>query len=233
MKERPILFSAAMVRAILSGAKTQTRRVVNRQPRLNYPGAKTWAERKGSIRWGWYYDDCTQPRATVYDAEHDCQFVADCLYGEVGDRLWVKETHAFYSLNYEDTGKWHPTDRDVCCHYRCGIPSVMEERIDEWRPSIFMPRWASRITLEIVEVRVERLQDISEADAKAEGLISDEFPIGGEHVMKYGLEGWQHGWFRQSPVDAYARLWDSINGTTHSWNSNPWVWVITFRRVEP
>lgn len=101
------------------------------------------------------------------------------------------------------------------------------------KPPRNFPIWVSRITLEITGVRVERVQDISPEDAISEGLLSDEFPIGGDSVQKYGLEGWQHRHWRQSPVDAFEYLWDSINGrrTGCAWKDNPWCWCISFRRI--
>ena len=179
MTERPILFSAPMVRALLAGTKTQTRRVVKRN-----------AYEK-SI----HADQFAPPTCA-------------CPYGQPGDRLWVRETWA----------KWGRDDQ-------CGEgPSVTHEPIyradgspwdeqDKWRPSIHMPRAASRILLEITSVRVERLQDISEADTVAEGIPAGEV----------------------SPADAgrfaYRLLWESINGPD-SWAANPWVWVLEFKRVE-
>lgn len=267
MKERPILFRAEMVRAILDGRKTQTRRIVKlgesevlekEQRKIGFEfapeqavaGDLSWVAALGGSKEGveqlrrcqqlsvpvrhpddtaTRWDDC--PRNRIY-----------CPYGEPGDRLWVKETHAFYSLNFEDTGKWHPSDRDLCCHYREGLPSEMEQQIDKWRPSIFMPRWASRITLEITSIRVERLQDISEADSNAEGI---------ETVSAGNFGAWKNYRFKtshprrgtvltdeehrlvgyQCPVRSYRSLWEHINGLG-SWAANPWVWVIEFRRID-
>lgn len=143
----------------------------------------------------------------------------ECPYGQPGDRIWVKETFRLA----------HKTTTEAKVIYRCDDHEVWGA---PWKPSIFMPRWASRITLEITDVRVERVQSITPEDAEAEGLISDEFPIGGNYVKKYGLEGWQHQWFRQSPVDAYERLWDSLNAKRgFGWSVNPWVWVLEFRKI--
>ena len=194
MKERPILFSAPMVRAILSGAKTQTRRVVKQ-------------DREGLL-------DCKPTPA--WDAFWQC---VACPYGQPGDRLWVRETFgdctpgadAVVGTKWERP--WYRADADdygLLGHDGEG-PVYVEDVL--WRPSIHMPRWASRILLEITDVRVERVQDISDRDARDEGA---------EHIGD--CEG--------AYVAGFRRLWEAINGDD-SWAENPWVWVVTFRRVEP
>lgn len=211
MRERPILFSAPMVRAILSGEKTQTRRTVRPQPDVARPGdistGTAFAARSTS-------DDKHLGRLGA---------VIQCPHGQPGDRLWVRE--AWQHANHPDG----PYRSGVTVHYRAdyiddphgpGGEKSPEGRYRTWRPSIHMPRAASRITLEITGVRVERLRDISEADALAEGLT----PTPG---------GWWSGAEGQAaptPQGAYALLWDSINGPG-SWGANPWVWVIEFRRI--
>lgn len=186
MKERPILFSAPMVRAILAGTKTQTRRVV-----------KQHLERLGDGDW-YAFDHkglnyrVNARHTTVAAWAHLLQF---CPYGQPGDRLWVREAWS----GADDPSHKH------CVHYRAD-----GERATRWRPSIHMPRWASRIALEITGVRVERLNDISEADCRAEGLG--------------GTVDRAHHWYRV--------LWEQINGPG-SWDANPWVWVIEFKRVSP
>ncbi|WP_186083797.1 hypothetical protein [Burkholderia gladioli] len=182
MKKRPILFSAPMVRAILDGRKTQTRRV-----------AKEFAGRDNL--------DAILRRFPNQQG---------CPHGEPGDRLWVRETWGQYQLAPEDIV--YRADED----FPCGSPK-------RWRPSIHMPRWASRITLEITGVRVERLQDISEADAIAEGIehTSDGFSVDeGRHFHAARAR------------DSFASLWDGLNEARgHGWEANPWVWVIEFRRI--
>ena len=200
MKERPILFSAPMVRAILSGQKTQTRRAAKpvRHPDL-----------------GNTYD----PGALVL--EHEPQHVIDraCPYGQPGDRLWVRETW----MDLSGTGVEPITGSRSRYAYRADTPAgsygdeTRKEYGLKWRPSIFMPRGASRILLEIVSVRVERLNDISEADLEAEG-IQELIDAGVDH------DG--------TPLDTYRVLWESINGA-NSWDKNPWVWVVEFKRIEP
>ena len=197
MKERPIIFSAPMVRAILEGRKTQTRRIVKPQPEP-IPD-DVWQSRHYDNGWWWA---CSQARTMV--AVRDMS--AFCPYGSTRDRLWVKESHALCNAignNYTNiiwrAGPW-----------RNGIePSA------KWRSPIHMPRWAARITLEITDIRVERLQDISEADAQAEGVT--------ESIVLPGDRG--------SFVASFGYLWQQIHGPK-SWAANPWVWVIEFERVE-
>ena len=194
MKERPILFSAPMVRAILDGRKTQTRRVVKPQPSQEL------------------LDDYAQIRRERGVQKDDAEMLSECLpcpYGFPGDRLWVRET---WARDDEDGALMYRADvgcdDDANAWERGRIEGVSRYR---WRPSIHMPRWASRITLEITDVRVERLQDIGEEDAEAEGIPRSDV----------------------SPPDmgrfAYQQLWESINGPD-SWAANPWVWVIGFKR---
>lgn len=203
MKERPIIFSGPMVRAILAGRKTQTRRIVKPQP--NSMGASGW-------HWnGWRWQD--HPGTTLRGPDEECP------YGQPGDRLWVRETHAIYG------------DREQhVIHYR----ATHQSEGSGWKPSIHMPRWASRITLEIASVRAERLQEISEEDAKSEGARRfDELPS----VHPFGQDArWSMG--SPSSTDqcltnarfAFANLWESVNGPS-SWDANPWVWVIEFNRA--
>lgn len=187
-KERPILFSGPMVRAILDGRKTQTRRVVKPQPCQQMVPVDFTLD-QSSRRWS------------------DRQSLWNCPYGRPGDRLWVREAWA--------------ADRCYDHLKPCEIPEGStihrgEEIVSGWhkkRPSIHMPRWASRIDLEVTGVRVERLQDISERDAKSEGVwpLPPNPPIRGHQR-------------------AFKALWGHINGSD-SWAKNPWVWVVEFRRI--
>lgn len=198
MKERPILFSAPMVRAILAGTKTQTRRAWPVQPP---PG----------VRIGWVPGKTRAGR-----------------YGKPGDRLWVRET--WYCDDYRvqrgpyikpDDMNVDEAQRDGTLVYRASSgdrPYEAEQPI--WRPSIHMPRWASRITLEVTAVRVERLQNISEPDAQAEGIVPQG--DGG-----WALADTTH--YSSTAVSSYCSLWESINGPG-SWGANPWVWVVEFKR---
>jgi len=199
MKERPIIFSADMVRAILEGRKTQTRRVVKGL------GSKLGDEYMTELSNG-----------------ERVETVTLCPYGQPGDRLWVKET---WMPDAPRDGTWDDTVFYGCkgsplswipdrfrepahCLFRA---SWAESPLTGWRSSRFMPRWASRITLEIVNVRVERVQDISEDDAQAEGV----------------------DWSRwTSAIVPFVNLWNTINAKRgYDWDSNPWVWVIEFKQV--
>lgn len=211
MKERPILFSGPMVRAILNGTKTQTRRVVK---------CPVWT---GGV------DVIERPRHThVYGT---VATPIPCPYGLPGDRLWVRETWTEVAGPCRDEDPEEFRRQRVGVVYRADSPSDILD--GTWKPSIHMPRWASRLTLEVTGVRVERLQDISEADALAEGVQKDWFNDGGESPGRYlyftaqTLEGCGH----DSGVKAYRELWESINGPG-SWEANPWVWVVKFRKVE-
>lgn len=198
MKERPILFSAPMVRAILAGTKTQTRRVVKPQPRrvdggVPFGDGPAWAH--------------AEPGSAMIR----------CPYGQRGDRLWVRETWAPEQYDADAT-----TIAQIEASVR--MPAYAADFSGQpaykWRPSIHMPRWASRITLEVTGVRVERLQDISEADAIAEGIVR----------APYGWWSGREGSSSPTAIGAYALLWEQINGPG-SWDANPWVWVVEFRRL--
>lgn len=186
MKERPILFSGPMVRAILEGRKTQTRRI--------------WKPRKI------WQDECEDGYSMPHFVDGDGEFHDQpCPYGQPGDRLWVRET-------------WRVADGGTKYYEYAADRSVLREAVDEaccvkWKPSIYMKRAASRITLEVVAVRVERLQDISRGDAMAEGCPFANKADGGD------------------PRIWYSWLWNQINGDG-SWDANPWVWVVEFRKVE-
>lgn len=194
--ERPIYPRGPQIRAILEGRKTQTRRVMKPQPTGQPVTTTTPGNQFGAI---WPYDDGTEKYCA-------------CPYGQPGDSLWVRETWA--------VGPWHrstkPSELPPYTEVFYHADNVNHSHF-AWRPSIFMPRWASRITLRVVNVRVERLQDISESDAIAEGIKQDA----------NGL--WLPGGY-DTLVLAYRDLWDSIYGKTHPWNSNTLVWVLEFEK---
>ena len=202
MKERPILFSAPMVRALLKSRKTQTRRVVKPQPAS---GVRPSPFSKSGLEDG-----------------HGREL--RCPYGRPGDRLWVRETWA-RPITLDPGPTIYRADYPAC------VPSYYENvpPADEvvWKPSIHMPRSACRITLEITGVRVERLQDISEVDAKAEGCepidLCDHIRQSCSDIGCPGPTNYRGG---------YQSLWESINGPG-SWDTNPWVWVIEFKRIKP
>lgn len=198
MKESPIIFSTAMVQAILDGKKTQTRRIIKPQPHDDPSSSMPWV------------DDGPTPSGAGR-CGHSLT-TSECPYGQPGDRLWVRETWA------ENPGKMYHDDPEVV--YKTdfdGFYSTLEPW-GKWKPSIHMPRWASRITLAITKIRVERLNDISEADTLAEGIApdNDNFAAGGT---------WRNG------RSVYQELWESIYGNG-SWAENPWVWVIEFEVVK-
>lgn len=225
MKERPIIFSGHMVRAILDGRKTQTRRV-----------ARSLSVYQDRSRWSYVIRTGRHSTISLDTVEEAARF---CPYGVPGDRLWVRE-------------KWRPSWTDgMCTRIEYAADGALSVDVTEhlchakavrggdpargiyWRPSIHMPRWACRLVLEVVSVRVQRVQDISEADAIAEGVRD----IRGERIDS-------ECWIKASVLSltttrghtdaqrhraAFWDLWESINGKG-SWTANPWVWVIEFRR---
>jgi len=204
MRERGIIFNAEMVRAVLEGRKTQTRRIMKVQPESNQLGLLRITDSTNRSYIGKYH--WAESNAT---GNHVRSKLFACPYGAVGDRLWVRETWA-------EAGGSAPELQLHRANYPAHVPSHYEnvppaESI-RWRPSIHMPRWASRITLEITGVRVERLQDISEEDAKAEGAPTECCVIGDKHFL------------------GFRSLWRSINGE-ESWQANPWVWKLSFKLV--
>jgi hypothetical protein len=245
VKERPILFSAPMVRAILFGEKTQTRRVVT---------LPKWIAKRGgdlnapSTFRDPGFGDGEYLHVAIDEADPGLKTVhrVRCPYGEPGDRLWVKETHQYADWT-EDGMPWirYAADYAERFHDSGSIPEAWGEKLTDiweglsaaenvaidgkardraWRPSIHMPRWASRFTLEITSVRVERLETISHRDALAEGVrVWERW----EAERAGSVEVNSH-----DPRDAYAELWESINGVG-SWALNPWVWVVEFAQVQP
>lgn len=225
MKERPILYSAPMVRAILEGRKTQTRRIVKNPEWL-----------------GCLTGDCPHERQT----ECDAALVAQCPYGVVGDRLWGRETIRAIELpngrdgvHFPADGAFQPIENSQEAAERWGKVFSYRGGRGLTVPGIHMPRWSSRILTENTEVRVQRLQDISEDDALAEGIVCERVIVGincygGKPVeemgdryfwgMAHDREGCEDG------ITAYAQLWDHINGKG-AWDANPWVWAVSFRLV--
>lgn len=224
MKERPILFSPAMVQAMLEGKKSQTRRII------------TLREFKSSDTPGydWTFRD---HRCLWHDYKAD-RFVREkCPYGTVGDRLWVRESgwiddeKRFFA--YHST----PTLSRCADDPRGVFIEVAPEEVSSWSkddyekggwkrcPSIHMPRWASRITIEVIEARVQRLQDISDEDILAEGI-----PENPEGVFPQSI-GWLTSWRKSQ----FQKLWDSLSGKKPgcAWKENPFVWAVSFRRVDP
>ncbi|EMG36581.1 hypothetical protein PCS_02593 [Desulfocurvibacter africanus PCS] len=207
MKERPILFSGPMVKAILDGRKTMTRRVVKPQPAgadINSALGGKWLSKR--------FNGLALPKIVDLPME--------CPYGQPGERLWVRET-------WQQVGSCDPGYLVFRATYpRClpsGLENVPQDIRDagyRWRPSIHMPRWACRLALEVVSVRVERLQEISEEDARAEGANIYDWEYG-------------NGEAPENDREAFRCLWDSINAKRgFGWGVNPWVWGVEFKRVE-
>lgn len=231
-KARPILFSAPMIGAILAGRKTQTRRVLPTRWQACDEIEPATTPTGGEIPNRWM---------NHYEGEDADVALLACPYGVVGDRLWVKETWQLvrptdWEGNYVEAvelwddkiPKHEPASDARRSRWRVWYgadlfgrdedPTIVRANrkdwmVQSWRPSIFMPRWASRITLEITDVRVERLQSISEEDAAAEG-VDPMVVLPGDVV---------------SHVAGFGMLWDSINHKRAPWDSNPWVWAISFK----
>lgn len=221
MRERPILFNGAMVRAILSGAKTQTRRAVKVPPAFDFIGG-SGDDRNDPANWGAEDEDA---RWWALAAGPDTDHVLPCPFGQPGDRLWVRENGLEYRrtrlfIHDATPGRWWtPEDGGrYGASYGQAITRESLLRDHKVRPSIHMPRWACRLVLEITGVRVERLQAISEADALAEGVDASSV----ESFTRAGVE--------RPAGFAFRDLWTSTGG---DWDSNPWVWAIDFRRVTP
>ncbi|HCI4556533.1 TPA: morphogenetic protein [Klebsiella quasipneumoniae subsp. similipneumoniae] len=204
-----MIFNAEMVRALLSGRKTQTRRIIKPQPE---------ATLSGSLSGKWL----SRPLNGLLLPKIE-DIAIHCPFGVVGDRIWVRETFQEPLFDYDLMDSYckdpTPFEKPEFCVYKAdGVPAPEFYDADDelhccWRPSIHMPRWACRILLEITNVRVERLKSISDGDAIREGCSTADM-MSGDCV-----------------ADVFARLWASIYGSD-SWNANPWVWVIEFKRVE-
>lgn len=206
MKERPILFSGPMVRAILSGQKTVTRRAISSKLTSQFDEPRGQAD----VEAGYPFVEC-------HDGFHPAKMF--CPYGQPGDRLWVREAWAQINVAQAPGESW-------VVYREC------DNRTDyggPWKPSIHMRRRDSRILLEVTDVRVERLQAITWEEALDEGIGDHRFdcdrPVepDGYPACSCGSVGY---------VDAFAELWNTINGTG-AWDANPWVWVVEFKRIEP
>ena len=226
MKEKPILFSTPMIQAILEGRKSQTRRIMKPQPhRIATEVIKSSQFKKGDFIARFKYLD-----EEIYEITN----IFKCPYGQPGDTLWVKETYYAYGMwlrnGHNKSGKQSFRFSDTTLtgfkyHY-CDdppenvLPNTKRE-VYGWfkRPSLFMPHKAARILLRVIDIRVERLQDISEEDAIAEGVSLPNYVDQAIRDVRY-----------PDPSTIYAELWESINGKG-SWDANPWVWVIKFERI--
>lgn len=213
MKERPILFSTDMVRGILDDKKTQTRKIVNHKSLLH--------DQVEFDSVTWYSDRSTEYRFIMDDLSW--QIDIQCPYGDSGDALWVRETY-FDTRPYKHT-PFFCADPDFL--YRADKANI---GCHPWKPSIHMPRSAARIFLRITDIKVERLNDITEEDAIAEGVAPINNLNMEQRVHNYNNPSNPHPW---SHREGFMELWDSINFKRASWESNPWVWVITFERIRP
>jgi hypothetical protein len=214
MNEHPIIFSTPMVQAILSGIKTQTRRVVKPQPPEIWNNCQKLFNPDGS-HLGWSFFNSKDP-----DFHGSLKRKREFPYGRIGEQLWVRESF----------------NNDWCDHaiYKANGGSAKEagyKHEPRWKPSIHMPRKLSRIILEITDIRVERVQDITDEDAKAEGvtdLITELRAPTHRTLKKNGTE-----WALTNLQNEYAYLWDKINGKRgFGWEKNCWVWVIEFKRIK-
>ncbi|HFO1715052.1 TPA: hypothetical protein ACHI9W_000272 [Klebsiella pneumoniae] len=259
MTERGMIFNSEMVRAILDGRKTQTRRIMKVQPEPS-------KSRPGDF---WFSSKKLESMVHVSDLVPGNSPIADCHlffqghccpFGAVGDRIWVRETWGVVSHELDEDGRiqpWTPDRPATAIHempfgngyysghaiyaadgdFTWGDDDGYEDGRSCWKPSIHMPRAASRILLEITDVRVERLNAISPEDAESEGLECTNFTGFGDEP---GLPSYpepdvyfdplKKQW-KEYPPEAFAGLWESIYGEG-SWQANPWVWVIEFKRVE-
>lgn len=208
MKERPIIMTAESVRAILAGAKSQTRRLIDlREFGPSDTHGYDWTFRDRKARWQDF------ETARLIESKW-CRF-------HVGDRLWVKETWTHDADSIDEAQAQHEDAVSASqVYYRASLPNDEAETFPRWVTPPYMPRWASRLTLEVVEVRVQRLQEISEGDARAEGCRGVRGAVG---QLLPGPP--------RTAREGYERAWDRINGKRVPWAGNPWVWAITFQRL--
>jgi hypothetical protein len=206
MRERPIIFSAGMISALLNGEKTQTRRVIRFPKRVvaqDFTVRDVCEDGGGNwVAWEVAHPDNANFTKKAYPNGEGFR----CPYGKRGDRLWVKET-------------WVQVDYDLMDVYRADCDAAAEDAVYKlgfkWTPAIFMPRRASRITLEIADVRAQRLQDIATEDAVAEGCPGCRPDLPNSHAVAW-----------------YSAIWNGLNAKRGlGWDTNPWVWALTFRRI--
>lgn len=233
MKQRPMLFTGPMVRATLDGRKGQTRRIMNPQPEGEPRPLEQWSHGIARACGKSPTDDEIKqhveklrgrvfPFTTGYS---DGLVSYPCPYGRPGDQLWIRETWGAHFM-YDDVKPseiYHEDGDSLWCRATSDDKPISGRCVGsqrgKWRPSIFMPRWASRILLEITDIRVERLQAISQDDCRAEGC-----PGGHDSIPDYG--------YSATPREHFEWIWESINGKGSFYAANPFVWVIEFKRVE-
>ncbi len=242
MKEHSILFSGPMVRAIREGRKTQTRRPIKHP---EYFGCLT--------------GDCPHMFQAECDAAIAVWAKESCPYGVPGDRLWVRETFAVFCVTDYSRGDILNSSAQVGIGYRADHKTgnladgdggynfrpvegddriaqarlIAEDHYHEWRPSIHMPRWASRLTLEITDVRVQRVQEITEEDSRAEGAYLNGIVAGDARCGTRDYWHFSEKIGGNTAKDGFEHLWESINAKRgFGWDSNPWAWALTFKCVE-
>lgn len=214
MTERGMIFNAEMVRAILDGRKTQTRRIIQSAAKnMQARGHEVISHRAPGDKWYGDHVYSMRDRSGVWQDFTNEEFLAKCTFGQTGDRIWVRET-------FGDCG-----ERLV---YRADTDDGAKCKVNRWTPSIHMPRAASRILLEITDVRVERLNSISEEDCWAEGIEAIDGLFENTEIIDMALK---IGCCVEDSKPMFALLWQSIYGDD-SWQANPWVWCISFRRIK-
>ncbi|WP_418611627.1 hypothetical protein AB4W76_22260 [Klebsiella pasteurii] len=258
MKERGMIFNGEMTRAILDGRKTQTRRIMKVQPSEDFTPMNMALETDYKARW--YTPGIVDKDGYLQPASKEVFGVSNenegysCPFGAVGDRIWLRETWGVVSHELDEDGRiqpWTPDRPATAIHempfgngyysghaiyaadgdFTWGDDDGYEDGRSCWKPSIHMPKAASRILLEITDVRVERLNAISEEDAKEEGVgTAVWFAAKGIPESEWTSLG-EHGAMQASYINRFATLWETIYGE-ESWKANPWVWVIEFKRVE-
>uniref|UniRef100_A0A6M3LT89 ASCH domain-containing protein n=1 Tax=viral metagenome TaxID=1070528 RepID=A0A6M3LT89_9ZZZZ len=207
MTKRPILFNSKMVSAILEGHKTQTRRVIKPQPDFSgviYPSLLKW--RRFRSKWGAFPQNASKGSIPI--------FAYNCPFGKVGDKLYVREKFQLSKGDFASTLEEELNKKPQVLYYASDSPRYRDK--DKWRPSIHMPKWASRITLEITDIRVERLQDIGYTEMKKEGCLPVNCCGGMTETL---LE------------EYWIPLWNSVAKKEYQWNQNPWVFVISFKKA--
>lgn len=236
VRERPILFQGAMVRAILAGTKTQTRRAIKYTARRPIDflggGGKDGPDWNDPSCWGYETSEGGEWVVLRRDNRDPETYALPCPYGRPGDRLWVREAFMHEPADYCWEASVSIPSRPASTVYRADYPNSQPG--EGWKPSIHMPRNLSRIDLEITEVRVERLQAITDADAVAEG-VEDTAQLGACFVDE-SVRTWRdytdpERLACKSAAVSYRTLWERINGPG-SWDANPWVWAVSFKRVE-
>lgn len=222
MRERPILFSAPMVRALIAGTKTQTRRIVKAPPKW----WDTWSDGERDQPTGYTRIEPSSDGLFIQGLGAASSPAKPSPYGSKGDRLWVRESLVLRDVSWHYEADSAPVELGLGDPRTGAMISWGHHNERERCNSIHMPRWASRITLEVTNVRVERLQSISEEDAKAEGVTPATLRDPGSYP------DWMQPVKPGQPFRvAFEQLWDEINGTKAPWSSNPWLWVIGFRRL--